>query len=137
MYLRLLFCELELLLAAGPKASGRAFMFRLASSVSRRKVSCEGAGLLVKIWSAAPCVLLRRSYMDKDVCECVELIWECWIKEYDSDIPSVAPSLWFSTECASCGAKTFKPHAELDESAIPENILERGLMGLRRFGEKK
>lgn len=75
--------------------------------------------------------------MDMDVCRCVELTWECWVKEYDSDIPDVAPTLWFSTECATCGAKTFKPLAELDESEIPVDILERGRKGLRRLGEKK
>ncbi|MBI2400156.1 MAG: hypothetical protein HYV23_03740 [Deltaproteobacteria bacterium] len=72
--------------------------------------------------------------MEKKNCQCVELIWESWIKEYDSDQPDFTPSLWFSTECASCGAKTFTPHAELDESTIPEHILERGLKGLKRWG---
>ncbi len=75
--------------------------------------------------------------MDKLACQCRELIWECWIKEYDSDVPDVLPSLWFSTECASCGAKTFKPHAEIDESVIPENILERGLKGLKGYRRDK
>jgi len=75
--------------------------------------------------------------MDKNTCQCVEVAWECWIKEYDSDVPDVPPSLWFSTECASCGAKTFRSHAELDESAIPKDILERGLKGMKRAGEEK
>lgn len=73
--------------------------------------------------------------MDKKTCQCMEVKWECWVKEYDSDQIDFTPTLWFSTECASCGATAFMPHAELDESAIPKDILERGLKGLKRFGE--
>lgn len=78
-----------------------------------------------------------RVVMEKKNCQCVELIWESWIKEYDSDQPDFTPSLWFSTECVSCGAKTFTPHGDLDESTIPEHILERGLKGLKMFGKDK
>ena len=75
--------------------------------------------------------------MEKKNCQCIDVKWESWIKEYDSDQPDFTPGLWFSTECASCGAKTFTPHGDLDESAIPQNILERGLKGLKRFSEDK
>lgn len=74
--------------------------------------------------------------METNGCKCVEVKWECWIKEYDSGKP-VAPSLWFSTECVSCGATTFTPHSELDESTIPRHILERGLKGLRMYEDGK
>ena len=73
--------------------------------------------------------------MDKKACECVELKWECWVKEYDSANPDFTPGLWFSTECASCGEVKFTPHAEIDESRIPEEILARGLAWLKRQGE--
>lgn len=75
--------------------------------------------------------------MDKKNCRCTEVKWECWIKEYDSDQIDFTPALWFSTECVLCGATDFKPHGELDESTIPKDILERGLKGLKRWGEGK
>lgn len=75
--------------------------------------------------------------MDEKTCKCLEVKWECWIKEYDSNQPDIAPSLWFSTECVLCGATNFTPHAEIDESTIPKEILERGLKGLKRWWEDK
>lgn len=75
--------------------------------------------------------------MDNKTCRCPDVRWECWIKEYDSDQPDFTPALWFSTECASCGKTDFKPHCELDESAIPKDILERGLKGLKMWGKGK
>ena len=75
--------------------------------------------------------------MDKKSCQCVELKWECWIKEYDSDNPDFITGLWFSTECAACGDMQFIPHAELDESKIPKEILARGLAWLKRQEEEK
>lgn len=72
--------------------------------------------------------------MDGKTCKCVEVKWECWVKEYDSDDPGFVPGLWFSTECLSCGATDFIPHAGLDESAIPREVLERGLKWLKRQG---
>lgn len=70
--------------------------------------------------------------MDKYQCLCEEVKWECWIKEYDSDNPGLAPALWYSTECVKCGAMDFKAAGELDESLIPEKILERGRAYLRK-----
>lgn len=75
--------------------------------------------------------------LDKNTCKCSEVEWECWLKEYDSEHPDVSPSLWFSTKCASCGAATFTPLSDLDESTIPKHILERGLKGLKRIGEER
>lgn len=73
--------------------------------------------------------------MKKKCCESEALTWECWIKEYDSDDPDFAPGLWFSMECAGCGAMDFIPHAELDEGAVPAEVLARGLKWLKRQGE--
>ncbi len=75
--------------------------------------------------------------MDNNDCRCLEVKWECWIKEYDSDQPDFTPALWFSTLCLSCGKTDFKAHGELDESGIPKEVLERGLKGLKRWGEGK
>ena len=75
--------------------------------------------------------------MEEKSCKCAEVKWECWIKEYDSDRPDFAPALWFSTECAACGAADFKPHSEIDESTIPKEILERGLKGLKLFAAER
>ncbi len=76
-------------------------------------------------------------WMEEKSCKCLEVKWECWIKEYDSDRPDFAPALWFSTECAACGATDFKPHSEIDESTIPKEILERGLKGLKLFAVER
>lgn len=75
--------------------------------------------------------------MDKNTCKCVEFKWECWIKEYDSNQPDIVPSLWFSTECVSCGKTDFIQHGEVDESLVPEHILERGLLGLKKYRESE
>lgn len=75
--------------------------------------------------------------MDKKTCECVEFKWECWIKEYDSNQPDIIPSLWFSKECVLCGELNYIPHSEVDESIVPKHIIERGLLGLKRYREEK
>lgn len=75
--------------------------------------------------------------MDSKTCQCIELKWECWIKEYDSNNPDLVPGLWFSIECASCGEMKFFPHAEVDESSVPKEILARGMAWLKRQREKE
>ncbi|WKZ34027.1 MAG: hypothetical protein QY316_06415 [Thermodesulfobacteriota bacterium] len=64
--------------------------------------------------------------MEKDICPCSTLNWDCWIKVDHNAEPLIPPELWFSSECVECGKKNFAPHAELDEGTIPKDILERG-----------
>ena len=71
-------------------------------------------------------------------CPCSnKLNWECWIKVDHSDKPGIPSGLWFSSECVSCGKKTFTPHSDLDESTIPKDILERGLAWYSRQSLKE